>query len=95
MEFDEEIQQVCNFNQSIRDIRYAGLTWLLFSLSHILSRILTFDNELYIHMSSENYEENGYGHDLGLSGFVNSLSCTICVFHILQEVGAELIKYVH
>ena len=46
-------------------------------------------------MSSENYEENGYGHDLGLSGFVNSPSCTICVFHILQEVGAELIKYVH
>jgi hypothetical protein len=28
-EFNEGIQHVCNFSQSIRDIRYASLTWLL------------------------------------------------------------------
>ena len=36
-------------------------------------------------MSSEKYEANGYGHDLDLQS-----SGTNCMFHILQEVSAEL-----
>jgi hypothetical protein len=39
-------------------------------------------------MSSEGYEEKGYGHDLDTL----FSDCTNCVFHIQIEVEAELIK---
>ena len=34
---------------------------------------LQFDNEADSHMSSENYQENGYGHDMGLLIILRSL----------------------
>ena len=35
-------------------------------------------------MSFENYDANGYGHDLDLL-----LGCTNCIVYILEEVGEE------
>ena len=42
---------------------------------------------MFIHMSSKKYDEGDYGYNLALVS-----SHTKCIFHILQEVGAETKK---
>ena len=42
-------------------------------------------NKIYVQLSSKNYEENDYKHDMDLL----ILYCTNCMFHIPQKVGYE------
>jgi hypothetical protein len=52
---------------------------------HLMSTgIFTLIMNENIHMTSENDKNNGYGHNMDLLS-----SRTNCLYHILQEVGAE------